>query len=281
MTDGKLTTVPAHKYAVTVGLAIGVPAPWHAAEAVTDRIRKLMAQLDEEAVSKVLQFSVEYIEGYRADNDALNERAEQRAQKRYADEVRGVADEFREMAKDGDFDTAEDATRWLDQTVDGHRRVFITHLAKECMILSRNDDALVMEHGSEGIVTDDCINWSLLAYHAFRTDVVEQLDAYGIEPGDPDTWTEDEDDEDALLSNTSDDEDEDDIDPSEGAYTAADLEPLETLSTGQTCNLKLASSRYRVWLSRCTVEDGELYNNAITVEELEDGRWVERCRYEG
>ncbi len=64
-------------------------------------------------------------------------------------------------------------------------------------------------------------------------------------------------------------------------YTAEDLENRETLSVGQTCNLKIDTGQYRVWLSRCTVEDGEPYDDAVTVEELTNGRWVEIDRYPG
>jgi hypothetical protein len=63
-------------------------------------------------------------------------------------------------------------------------------------------------------------------------------------------------------------------------YTLRELESLPTLSVGQADNLKVDSGRTRVWLSRCTVEDGEPFDNAVTVEELRDGRWVEVDRYQ-
>jgi hypothetical protein len=55
--------------------------------------------------------------------------------------------------------------------------------------------------------------------------------------------------------------------------TLEELEALPTLATGQTCNLKYDNGNSRVWLSRCTVEDGELFDNKVTVESLTDGMW--------
>jgi hypothetical protein len=50
---------------------------------------------------------------------------------------------------------------------------------------------------------------------------------------------------------------------------------LPTLCTGQADDLKIDTGRMRVWLSRCSVEDGEPYDNKITVERLRNGRWEE------
>lgn len=71
------------------------------------------------------------------------------------------------------------------------------------------------------------------------------------------------------------------IDPSEGAYKARDLEKLPVLCQGQADDLHLQNTRYRIWLSRCGVEDGEPCNNKITVEEYDGRRWSERCWYPG
>ena len=56
-------------------------------------------------------------------------------------------------------------------------------------------------------------------------------------------------------------------------YTLKQLKALPILATGQADDLKIETSDTRVWLSRCTVEDGEPYNNKATVEKLIDGRW--------
>lgn len=54
-------------------------------------------------------------------------------------------------------------------------------------------------------------------------------------------------------------------------YTLAELEALPTLSQGHTDDLKIETENTRVWLSRMTVEDGEPYNNKVTVEKLKGG----------
>lgn len=63
-------------------------------------------------------------------------------------------------------------------------------------------------------------------------------------------------------------------------YGLAELQRLPTLSTGQADDLKIDDEETRVWLSRCTVADGEPYNNKVTIERLTDGRWVVADTYE-
>jgi hypothetical protein len=52
------------------------------------------------------------------------------------------------------------------------------------------------------------------------------------------------------------------------------LKNKHTLCTSQADSLKIDDGDgYRVWLSRCTVADGEPYNNKVTVEQLVGGYW--------
>lgn len=64
-------------------------------------------------------------------------------------------------------------------------------------------------------------------------------------------------------------------------YTAAELEELPTIAEGQADDLKIETASTRVWLSRCSVEDGEPFNDKVTVERLQSGRWVEEEVYAG
>jgi hypothetical protein len=64
-------------------------------------------------------------------------------------------------------------------------------------------------------------------------------------------------------------------------YTADELRSLPTLSVAQADNLKIDTGTERVWLSRCGVEDGEPYDDKITVERLRGGRWVTVEEYPG
>jgi len=60
-----------------------------------------------------------------------------------------------------------------------------------------------------------------------------------------------------------------------GKYTLAELEAMTTLSVGQADDLKVETFDTRIWLSRCSVEDGEPYNNKVSVERrMRDGKWV-------
>lgn len=64
-------------------------------------------------------------------------------------------------------------------------------------------------------------------------------------------------------------------------YTASELKRKPTLSTGQCDSLKVDTGMKRVWISRCTVADGEPFNNKVTVEKLHDGRWETVEEYRG
>lgn len=58
------------------------------------------------------------------------------------------------------------------------------------------------------------------------------------------------------------------------------LEALPTLSTGQTCDLKMDDGETRTWLSRCGIADGMCCPRHITIEHLVNGRWTtlaDRC----
>jgi hypothetical protein len=258
------------KYEVVIGLKVSDSSvPWVSASQVRDKVAELLRgetpEVGLDATLLATAVEIEHVEYRDASDDATAQLAENAAQKRYNDDIRGVVEEFIEMAKDGDFDDEDAAETWLHETVDGHSRVIYTAKAQECLCLSSNDDAFVEEFGStEGAVTKEGINWSTLAFSAFRADINELLDAHDVDPNDPDTWGR-----------------ETEIDPDEDAYGVGDLEDLETISTSQTCDLKMENSTYRVWLSRCTVADGEPYDNKITVEELCNGCWVTICEYEG
>lgn len=62
-------------------------------------------------------------------------------------------------------------------------------------------------------------------------------------------------------------------------YSLDELQSLPTLATSQADDLKVDMPTYRVWLSRCTVADGEPYDNKVTVERLRNGRWKEDDTY--
>lgn len=65
-------------------------------------------------------------------------------------------------------------------------------------------------------------------------------------------------------------------------YTKEQIAWLPTLAVGQTCDLKIEEPGRRVWLARTGVEDGEPFDNKITIE-LQDtaGRWYVASEYEG
>lgn len=50
-------------------------------------------------------------------------------------------------------------------------------------------------------------------------------------------------------------------------YTISELENLPTISEGQADDLKIETKNIRIWLSRLTKEDGQPYDNEVTIEE--------------
>jgi hypothetical protein len=66
----------------------------------------------------------------------------------------------------------------------------------------------------------------------------------------------------------------------ETRHTLAQLRALPTLSQGHFDNLKVEADGIRVWLSRCTMADGEPYDNKVTVEVIRNGVWTEHRTYQ-
>ena len=65
-------------------------------------------------------------------------------------------------------------------------------------------------------------------------------------------------------------------------YSLSYLESLPTLCTAQVDDLKIETRHIRVWLSRCTVADGEPYDNKVSIEEWNSvhDKWVVVDEYE-
>lgn len=102
------------------------------------------------------------------------------------DEIKG---ELRDRIKDGE--AGEPLREWLiehvDQYIDGHEYVIYTWHAQKVLLFSENSGAYVDEFGDEGLADEGGINWSRLAYAAFRADVIETLTDTGVDYNDPDS----------------------------------------------------------------------------------------------
>jgi len=69
-------------------------------------------------------------------------------------------------------------------------------------------------------------------------------------------------------------------------YDTKTLEALPRISEGHSEDLKVETTLddgtpARVWLSRCGLDDGELWENTVTLETCPDGRWVTVQRWNG
>lgn len=111
--------------------------------------------------------------------------AEENPQRNYWDDVRREAKDFAERWKKGEFTSREEALDRLHEELDSNGRVFITHKALETLVYSDNPSAYIEEFGSlEGVADRHSINWSALAFPAFQHDVMEQIEAEGVNIND-------------------------------------------------------------------------------------------------
>jgi hypothetical protein len=111
----------------------------------------------------------------------------------YAD-VRGCAESIREAIAGGEVPDRESLLERIHEECDGHERVIYTHLNMETLLFSDNDDAYAEDFGADGMVKDGAINWAGLAYAAFERDVIDQLEAEGVDVNAYPGPAEDEDD---------------------------------------------------------------------------------------
>lgn len=107
----------------------------------------------------------------------------------YWDDVRGVVEDLKYELKEGGVDrTYDSVTEYLTETCDGHPRVIYTRGAILTLLFSENDAAFFDIYGGGGDAAEvlfkrsDDLDYSVLAYHAFYADVMEQAEAGGVAP---------------------------------------------------------------------------------------------------
>jgi hypothetical protein len=107
----------------------------------------------------------------------------------YAHDVFSMAKNFAERMKSGDI--TDDFSDALHEVVDGCQRVIYTQQAQAGLMCSKNSDAY-LEQGFEAdsLIKDGAINWPLMMYCALEADIIEELDRYGVNVNDPDSWSE-------------------------------------------------------------------------------------------
>lgn len=60
-----------------------------------------------------------------------------------------------------------------------------------------------------------------------------------------------------------------------------ELEALPVLCQGQADDLHIDTGDIRIWLSRCSIEDGEPFVHTVHVELEQDGSWINAGSYDG
>lgn len=103
----------------------------------------------------------------------------------YYQDVHETAKSFAKELKSGDVDDFGDA---IHQLCDDDQRVIYTFKAKVGLLCSDNEDAYMEQTGEPPPVEGDSINWSAMMFYAFQQDIIESLEAHGVDVNDPDSW---------------------------------------------------------------------------------------------
>jgi len=119
---------------------------------------------------------------YYSDVEAVADDIIEEAGKQFEDDVRG--EELREWF-----------LQYLHETIDSQGRVMYTQAAQLGLVVSDNDGAYLEEYGAEGAVQDGVLNWSALMFAAMDADVVEQLGYKDFDVNDPESFFEEEEEE--------------------------------------------------------------------------------------
>lgn len=151
--------------------------------------------LENENVSKILNPIIADVDREAKQSDEQRvEDAERVLRAEYYSHVRGIALEVFQYIKDGTLEDRDALDRWIHETIDGNQWTFITHKAIKVLLWSNNDGTHIEEFGSDGLVSDGCINWSALAFSAMQADLLEDVELFNQEDDSVFSWI-DEDEE--------------------------------------------------------------------------------------
>ena len=151
--------------------------------------------LENENVSGILNPIIADVdrEAKQSDEERVKD-AERVLRAEYYSHIRGTALEVFQLIEDGTLEDQEALERWLNETIDGDAWTFQTHSAIKVLLWSNNDGAHIEDFGSDGLVSDGCINWSVMAFSAMKADLLEDVELFNQEDDAVFTWI-DEDEE--------------------------------------------------------------------------------------
>jgi hypothetical protein len=95
--------------------------------------------------------------------------------KDYYSDVKELAKSIKDQIDAFEFSCVDDVLEHLNECVDGHSRVIYTHLARQCLLVSKSEESY-LDNGVD-LSLNDGIPWSQLAYFAFLEDVTDELRA--------------------------------------------------------------------------------------------------------
>jgi hypothetical protein len=106
----------------------------------------------------------------------------------YYTDVKDMARELVKSCREGEIEDQDALQDRIHEDVDGSQWVIYTARAQVVMLVSDNDGAGPDECGAGGFEWKDGVPWSQLAYFAMRADLVEQIEAEGLDVNDDSEW---------------------------------------------------------------------------------------------
>lgn len=97
--------------------------------------------------------------------------AENVIRRAYWQEIHSIVDDAKTKINDGTITDMESLETWLHETIDNHQWIIYTKYNFYVLLFSDNESAYADNFGSEGLVKDDAINWTAMAYCAMKADV--------------------------------------------------------------------------------------------------------------
>lgn len=103
----------------------------------------------------------------------------------YYTKIKVLAEYIKHEINCGEIDNAEFLDSCIFEKLEGHYNVIYTHAAKIVCFVSDNADVGMEEELIDPVTFKTGIPWSILAFWAMRTDLVEQLEAINVDLNDP------------------------------------------------------------------------------------------------
>ena len=117
----------------------------------------------------------------QADPERQHEDAMRFLRQEYYGGVRGIVEDLKSRVASGEIASEDALNDAVHQEVDGSYWVIYTHANFQVLLCSDHHDASFEEYGEVPLAADGNVNWAALAFAALKRDVLDQMDAEGVQ----------------------------------------------------------------------------------------------------